>query len=174
MEANNELQEVERRLKHEKDRRMFERYQTIRLQLLGHDNEQIASIIGRSERTVRTYLRKYRDHGLDGLQLTFSPGRPELLSEDNQAQLKKTIIESLPHEVGFTAKFNWTLQLIGEYIKREFGKQYTIQGVSKLMHRLGMSYTKPTYTMAAADEEKQKEFVEKTFPRLKKLRRRRN
>jgi transposase len=85
MEANHELQEVERRLKHEKDRRMFERYQTIRLQLLGHDNEQIASIIGRSERTVRTYLRKYRDHGLDGLQLTFSPGRPELLSEDNQA-----------------------------------------------------------------------------------------
>jgi transposase len=42
------------------------------------------------------------------------------------------------------------------------------------MHRLDMSYTKPTYTLAAADEEKQKEFVEETFPRLKKLGNRRN
>lgn len=38
-----------------------------------------------------------------------------------------------------------------------------------LMHRLGMSFTTPTYTLAAADEEKQKVFVEETFPRLKKL-----
>jgi transposase len=59
-------------------------------------------------------------------------------------------------------------------VKREFGKTYSIRGVSKLMHRMELSYTKPTYTLAAADEEQQKEFVETTFPRLKKLRRRRN
>lgn len=34
-----------------------------------------------------------------------------------------------------------TLQLIGEYIKRKFGESYSIRGVSKLMHRLNMSYT---------------------------------
>jgi hypothetical protein len=33
---------------------------------------------------------------------------------------------------------------------------------------MGLSYTKPTYTLAAADEEKQKAFVEITFPGLKK------
>jgi transposase len=174
METINELQEVEKRLKQEKNRRMFERYQTVRLHLLGHDKQQIATIIGRSERTVRTYLQHYQESGLDGLQMSFSPGRRERITKEQQAQLKRTIIESLPHEVGFTAKFNWTLQLIGEYIKREYGKSYSIRGVSKLMERLEMSYTKPTYTLAAADEEKQKEFVETTFPRLKKLRERRN
>jgi transposase len=148
MEAIKELQEVEKRLKQEKNRRMFERYQTVRLHLLGHDKQRIATIIGRSERTVRTYLEHYQESGLDGLQMNFSPGRP---------------VESLPHEVGFTAKFNWTLQLIGEYIKRQFGESYSIRGVSKLMERLEMSYTKPTYTLAAADEEKQKQFVETTF-----------
>jgi transposase len=168
MEVNKELQEVEKRLKQEKDRRMFERYQTVRLHLLGHDNQQVATIIGRTERTVRTYLLHFHQSGLDGLQMKFSPGRRERITKEQQARLKKTIIESLPHEVGFTAKFNWTLQLIGEYIKREFGKSYSLRGVSLLMERLGMSYTKPTYTLAAADEEKQKEFVETTFPRLKK------
>ncbi|WP_442956445.1 helix-turn-helix domain-containing protein [Paenibacillus sp. YIM B09110] len=82
--------------------------------------------------------------------------------------------DHVPHDVGFTAKFNWTLGLIGEYISREFEKSYSIRGISKLMHRMGLSYTKPTYTLAAANEEKQRLFVETTFPRLKKIRERRN
>lgn len=48
LEENKELQEVENQLKLEKSRRMFERYQTVRLYLLGHNNQQIATIIGRS------------------------------------------------------------------------------------------------------------------------------
>jgi transposase len=169
-----QLQEVEQRLKHEKSRRMFERYQTVRLHLLGKDYAEIAISIGRKESTVNTYIRTYRKNGLDGLQMKFSPGPPEQLSQEQQEQLKKTILDFLPHNVGFTAKFNWTLQIIGAYIKREFGKSYSIRGVSKLMHRMELSYTKPTYTLAAANEEKQREFVETTFPRLKKLRERRN
>ncbi|WP_430057147.1 helix-turn-helix domain-containing protein [Paenibacillus alvei] len=76
----------------------------------------------------------------------------------------------MPHEVGYTAKFNWTLGINASYILREFGSSYVNRGVSKLMHQLDMSYTKPTYTLEAADEEKQKEFVEGTFPGLKKFR----
>ncbi|MEW9106946.1 winged helix-turn-helix domain-containing protein, partial [Paenibacillus sp.] len=85
----------------------------------------------------------------------------------HQIQLKQTIIDHVPHEVGYTAKFNWTLGFMASYILREFGPSYAIRGVSKLMHRLDMSYTKPIYTLEAADEEKQKEFVEGTFPGLK-------
>ncbi|MNP78063.1 hypothetical protein D3C76_1756040 [compost metagenome] len=70
-------------------------------------------------------------------------------------------MDALPHEIGFIDKFNWTLELICEYIKREYGVSYSIQGASKLMHRLGLSYTKPTYTLAAADKEKQNEFNER-------------
>lgn len=175
MEFNSEaLQEVEQRIKQEQGRRMFERYQTIRLHLLGHDYNQIATSIGRSEYTIKEYIRTYRKQGLDGLEMKFSTGAPERLTKEQQAQLKQTIINSLPYEVGYTAKFNWTLEIIASYIEREFGQEYSLRGVSKLMHRLGLSYTKPTYTLAVADEEQQKEFVETTFPGLKKLRKRRN
>jgi transposase len=129
-----------------------------RLYLLIHDKQQIATILVRA----------------NGKSVSYSLPRRRQITKTHQDQRKKTIIESLPHEVGFTAKFNWTLQLIGAYIKRACGESYSIRGVSKLMHRLDMSYTKPTYTLVAADEEKQKEFVETTFPRLKKLRSRRN
>jgi transposase len=100
METNSQLQEVEKRIKHEKDRRMFERYQTVRLHLLGHDKHQIAKIIGRSERMVRTYLHLYQEGGLDGVQMNFSPGRPERITKEQQDQLKKTIIESSLMKLG--------------------------------------------------------------------------
>ncbi len=101
--------------------------------------------------------------------MKFSTGKPPRLPVEQQKQLKQTIIGSLPHEVGFPAKFNWTLEIIASYIEREFGRSYSLRGVSKMLHRLGLSYTKPTYTLAAADESKQKEFVETTFPKVKKI-----
>ncbi|WP_260472078.1 IS630 family transposase [Bacillus canaveralius] len=164
-----EIQEVESRLKTEKSRRMFERYQTIRLHLMGKSVQEIAAILKRTSKTIGTYIRSYQEHGLDGLTMKFSTGKPPRLTTEQQAQLKQAIIDFQPHECGFPAKFNWTLELIRSYILREFGKSYSIRGVSKMMERLGLSYTKPTYTLAAADEEKQKEFVETTFPEVKKI-----
>jgi transposase len=164
-----ELQEIENKLKHEMNRRMYERYQAVRLHLMGHTINQIATILNRSEKTVGTYIRSYKKHGLEGLTMKFSTGKPPRLTIEQQEQLKQTIINSVPHDVGFTAKFNWTLEIIAAYIEREFKKSYSLRGVSKMMHKLGLSYTKPTYTLAAADEEKQKEFVETTFPEVKKI-----
>ncbi|WP_420799784.1 winged helix-turn-helix domain-containing protein [Paenibacillus mesophilus] len=34
---------------------------------------------------------------------------------------------------------------------REFGKTYSLRGVSKLMKRMEMSYAKPTYILVAVD-----------------------
>jgi transposase len=168
MESLHKFQEIKSYMKKEKDRRMFERYQTIYLHFIGMDVSQIAVIIDRCEKTVKKYLHVYHEAGIAGLQIKYSPGAPERLSKEQQEQLKQTIITSLPYEVGFTAKYNWTLHLIGQYIKREFGFDYSLRGISKMVHRLGLSYTKPTYTLAAADQARQKEFTESTFPELKK------
>ncbi|MDQ8526336.1 winged helix-turn-helix domain-containing protein [Enterococcus faecium] len=37
-----------------------------------------------------------------------------------------------------------------------------------LLHRLGLSWTRPTYTLKKADSKKQQVFLEETFPSLKK------
>jgi transposase len=171
---NIQLRQVEDRIKQTKDRRMYERYQAIRLYLMGNTMKQIQTILGRTDKTIKSYIHKYEEHGLDGLNMKFSPGKPTRLSKEQQNQLKQTILDHVPNDVGFPAKYNWTLDIISAYIEREFKHTYSLRGVSKLMHRMDMSYTKPTYTLAAADEEKQKEFVETTFPRLKKLRKWRN
>lgn len=167
-------QEIERRMKKEKDRRMFERYQAVYLYTQSKTRKEIAAIIGRNEKTVSKYIRAYQDGGVDGLQMNHSPGAPRRLASEQEEQFKRTVVEYLPHEVGFPSKFNWTLNLMGEYIKREYQVTYSLQGVADLANRLNLSYTKPTYTLTAADPIKQQTFREVTFPELKKTRNRGN
>lgn len=74
--------------------------------------------------------------------------------------------------IGFAAKHNWMLELIVAYVMREWNHCYSFRGISKAIERLGLSYTKLTYTLAAADSEKQRQLAEATFPDLKKVNKR--
>lgn len=168
MEQHNSLEEVTHAMKQEKERRMYERYQTEYLHLKGKPVTEIAETLNRSKETVNSYIRSYQTGGLEALQMKYSSGAPTRLTKEQQEQLKQTIVLSVPDDVGFTARYNWTLEIIAAYIEREFGHRYSLRGVSKMMHRQGLSYTKPTYTLEAADPEKQRQFTEATFPELKK------
>lgn len=72
-------QEIERRMKKEKDRRMFERYQAVHLFLKVMTRKEIGAIIGRDPKTASNYIRAYQEGGLDGLQMNHSPGAPRRL-----------------------------------------------------------------------------------------------
>jgi transposase len=168
MENTSRLAEITQAMRKAKDRRMYERYQALYLYLQGTPIEVIAPILNRSVKTVKSYIQAYETGGLSALQMNHSPGAPVRLTKEQQEKLKQTLVSSVPHDVGFTARHNWTLEIIAAFIKREFGHTYSLRGISKMMHRQGLSYTKPTYTLAAADEEKQRQFSEVTFPELKK------
>jgi transposase len=169
MENTHELEEIKQAMKKAKDRRMYERYQALYLHLQETQMEQIAHTLNRSAKTVKGYIQAYKTGGLPGLQMNHSPGAPVRLTKEQKEKLKQTIVNLVPHDVGFVARHNWTLEIIAALIKREFGQTYSLRGVSKMMHREGLSYTKPTYSLAAADEEKQRQFLETTFPHLKRL-----
>ena len=54
------IQDLENIMKKEKNRRLYERYQAILLHLKGYKNIQIAEIIGRSNVTIGTYVKRYQ------------------------------------------------------------------------------------------------------------------
>ncbi len=109
-------------------------------------------------KTIHHYVSAYKEKGLDGLEITYSPGAPTKLTKEQQRQLIKTVAYKQPVDVGFPAKYNWTLSLITQYIKREWDQSYTLRGASKMLHSLGLSYTRPTYTLKKAEKKKQDEF----------------
>ena len=168
MKDKEAIAEIEEQIRRTKERRMYERLQAIRLWLMDIPVKQISLTLCRSEKTIRAYIHAYEKNGFDGLVMKRSPGKSSRLTKEQRDELKQIIVSQVPADVGFTAKFNWTLQIIADYIERTYGFQYSLRGVSKLMERMNMSYTKPTYTLAAADPVKQQQFVEETFPMLKK------
>ena len=168
MDVKSAIEEIEEHIRHTNDRRMYERLQAIHLWLLRVPVKQIAEMLCRSDKTIRTYIRAYKESGFEGLEIKHAPGKSCRLTAEQRDELKQVMISQVPSDKGFPAKFNWTLQIIAQYIERVYGFQYSLRGVSKLMERMNMSYTRPTYTLAAADPEKQQAFVEDTFPALKR------
>lgn len=138
-------------MKQTKDKRMYERYLTIYLYLQGCAIKDIIRMVGRSSKTVYNYVNAYKDKGLDGLARRHSPGAPRKLSTEQEQELVQIIATQLPVHVGFHEKYNWTLAIIATLIERKWQQTYTLRGVSLLLHDLGLSYTKPTYTLTKVE-----------------------
>lgn len=162
------IETVRAAMRQAKNPRDYERYQAVYLSLSGYSNQEIANMICRCGHTVGNYIRAYKEKGLPGLDRVKPPGKKSNLTDEQRQILKETVAYKRPDEVGFPARANWTLALGAQFIEREFGVSYTQKGVSKLFHALGLSYTRPTYTLKKADPERQRQFKEETFPALKK------
>lgn len=168
MNVQSQIEVLREAMKNAKNPRLYERYQAVYLNLIGYERQEIAEIINRRRQTVGIYIKSYKGNSLEGLELGHSPGRPCKLSKEQENALVEVISTKVPADVGFTARYNWTLALASEYVKHEWDIDYSLRGMSNVLHALGLSYTRPTYTLETADSEKQKKFVEGTFPSLKK------
>lgn len=168
MNLTEKIEELQTAMKETTNRRMYERYQAVYLSLQGYKQKEIAQITGRTTKSIYHYMKAYKEKGIDGLAMGHSPGAPRKLTPEQEQKLVETVAYKQPVDVGFPARYNWTLALVKQLIENSWGKTYTLRGVSILLHDLGLSYTRPTYTLAKADPKKQETFRNETFPTLKK------
>jgi len=170
MTTQEKIQELQvAAMRETKNRRLYERYQAIYLWLNGYKQKEIAHIIQRDVSTIREYRKAYEAGGISALEMGHSSGKPPKLSAEQRAILAEMLASKTPAEMGFPTTANWTLSLIVQWVEREWQISYSLRGMSFVLHHLGFSHTRPTYTLEKADVAKQKEFVEQTFPALKKL-----
>jgi transposase len=159
--------EMKAAMKLNKDLRMHERYQTILMLLLGESYERISEVTGRTLATLYNYSKAYREQGIQGLQIGRPPGRNRLLTAEQEQQVYEVVTNQTPADQGFPAQMNWTSPLIRKWIEQKWEVRYSDRGTRDLLYRLKLSFTKPTYTLAKADPQKQEEFKEH-FQALKK------
>ncbi len=65
-----------------------------------------------------------------------SPGQPTKLTEEQRHRLAAMLEQHSPADVGFEARYTWTLPLVAEWIKREFGVTMSVRGISAMLGRL--------------------------------------
>jgi putative transposase len=158
--SEEELNAIKYAMDNEKIARVFKRYQALYLFLFGKTCRDIAKTIGITKTTVCNLHKIYQNEGLAGIPDKSIPGRPTRLTLEERNALKEVILSNLPSDVGFATDFNWTAGLIAKYIKREYGYDYSIRGITGMLDRMGLSYTRPTYVLANADKEKQGAFIQ--------------
>lgn len=161
------LEELKLAMSEEKNQKQFVRYQVIYMLLSGEPYEKISQYTGLSTKTLFNYRRVYCEKGLAGLIPKKQPGRKPHLTAEQEAQVVSIIVNKTPKDVGFPVEMNWTAPLIRDWIKRTFNVSFSERGTRDLLYRLGLSYTKPTYTLEKADPVKQAAFLE-AFEQAKK------
>jgi len=164
---NPEIQAIKKAIKETKQKRMYIRYQVILYHLKGHTNIEISKLVDLAQHTVGIYIKKYKQNGLDGLVMHHSSGAPRMLTDAQEQKLYDVISTKTPDEVGFAYRKNWTSSLAVQWVKVNFKVEYSINGMLDLLHRIKLSYSRPTYTLAKADPEKQEVFKQE-FEGLKK------
>ena len=167
LELNGKINKLKTIMKETKDVRMYKRYLVILMHFEGSSNVDIAKRVSLEQHAVGDYIKNYKVNGLAGLVMKHGTGAPRKLSKDQEVLIVETVTKKTPDEVGFESRKNWTIEIVRQWVIKNFGVTMSHRGMHEVLHRLNLSYTRPTYVLKKADKEKQEEF-KVTFEGLKK------
>lgn len=153
--------------KNERNVKQKKRYDAVLLYMEGYSRSQIAEILHIPHRTVCSHIASYQKGGMEALLLIKQPGAPKKLTDEQEQLLMDIISTQTPEEAGVGIFANWTSSLACALAKERFGVTFSDRGMRNLFERIGLSYTRPTYTLEKADPEKQEQFREE-FETIKK------
>ena len=86
-----------------------------------------------TRRTVYAWKKRYEEEGIEGLKTREKSGRKRKLSDEDMDKLKDLLKQ----------KDYWTTRGVRNLIKIEFGIEYTLRHVARILRKLGMKYQKP-------------------------------
>lgn len=110
----------------------------------GESPETVAHGIGVNRRQIYRWLLAYHYGGADALKAKPVPGAPPKLGSKQVAALLRIIQTQSPLQCRFEFAL-WTLAMIRELIRQEFGVALSEVSVGRLMRRLGYSPQRPLY-----------------------------
>ena len=134
-----------------KDKKLADRIKAILALNTGFSYEQIAKLLLLDEVTLRRYVQKFQDKGIDGLLEYRYHGGKSQLTTAQQEKLEQYLIS---HTLT-------TAQQVQDHILKTYQKTYTIIGVTKLLHRMSFTYKKPKIVPGNVSPILQQEFLKR-------------
>lgn len=144
-------------LKVERHAKYSDRIKVILLLDQGKTYQSIAEYLFLDEGTIRNYRKRYVEGGILGLVVDMHSGKRCQLSPKERDILKRKLGDTI---------FLDSKEVVA-YIKNKFGVEYSISGVTALIHSLGFVYKKAKAIPGKANKEKQELFIYE-YLRLKK------
>jgi transposase len=154
---------LRRRARHEPNRRAALRMLAIANALEGMSRAEAARLAGMERQALRDAVLRYNAEGLAGLHDRPKPGRPQRLSEAEQAALAARVFAGPdPARDGVAA---WTRTDLAAWLEARFGKPFHPSSLSRVLGRLDLSWQKTRPVHPEADPKAQERFRKKGFVR---------
>jgi transposase len=131
----------------------------------GERQTAVADSMEVDRRTVRKWIRAYRDGGAAALASRQAPGRPPSLNEKQVARLRRIILGKNPRQLNFGSPF-WTLAVVGAVIQDLFGVHLHRSSVGRVLDRMGLTPQVPVARAFQRDEEAIARWMAEDFPAI--------
>jgi len=133
-------------------RRLRERALMIILSSKGLCVKQIADILKLSIDTISVWLSAYEAKGFLGLYDQPIPGRPPMLSRQQEQQIEQWLDHS-PRDEGYQNS-NWTLKLIRHHVNKVFHRHFSLTRIWQIIRKLGFVTICPRHHSIAPNRKK--------------------
>lgn len=135
--------------------------------LSGYSQVEVAKFLGVTTRSVARWMKAYRDNGNAGLDAKPQPGRPRKLTPKQEHEVLGWIVRS-PTDFGFPTEL-WTAPRVAALIEKKFGITFHARYINHWLALRRITPQKPTQQARERDEEEILRWVEKEWPRIKKM-----
>lgn len=142
------------------------RQQAVKAVKSGQAVSTVASALGVSTRAVFGWLAKFAEGGQNALLAKPIPGRPPKITAEEMRWIAQAVKDNTPQQLKFEFGL-WTLSLIGNLIKRQFGKSLALASVSRVMKLLGFTVQKPLYQAWQQDPVLVRQWETESYPAIK-------
>jgi transposase len=142
------------------------RRRAIELLEQGFQPVEVASQLGVDRRSVRRWNAAYQKGGEAAIRARPAPGRPSALDDKAKARLERLLLKGAK-AAGYPTDL-WTCPRVAEVIAEQFGVEYHVDHIGRLLHGMGWSPQKPTRRAVERDEVAIKQWVKTDWARVKK------
>ena len=147
----NDHETLEKGLENANDINWYKRLKIVQLSSQGVGVPQLAQTFDVCQATVRDYIKRYKDGGIDTLKREYSNGRPPL-TELTKAQWEELLHQSpCQFEKLNTGARNWTQKLLVDYCSQYLGIQLTRSAISIMLKNIGIPWNRGKLKVTSPD-----------------------
>jgi transposase len=161
-----ELQRIEKAIKHDKRPEVVQRSIAIRLLHLGNKPEEVAQMQTVSKPTIYGWFHRWQNGGVEGLANRPKSGRP-LKADDEYSLALMEVIEKEPSAVGYDFTI-WTVERLSAHLEKVTGIALSESRLRALIKRKGYRYRRPKYDLGHLQDEQAKSKAADVLEELKK------
>lgn len=126
----------------------------------------VATAFGVNSRTISKWLAAFANGGQNALLAKPIPGRKPIVTNDEMHWIAEAVRDNTPLQFKFEFGL-WTLAIIADLIKHQFGKSLSLGAVGRIMKVLGFTVQKPLREAWQQDPVLVREWETKKYPAIK-------